>query len=292
MSENQAWKTTDKAWMKQRKLHFKEHVLPVLKSCEGSSAIVNRYEFRYLKAYYLKGECLAYDERWLSEGGGLPSCKALLGQPFRINFLFKIWFYPECDENYFADLARQEFERRGEAVVRKEYGNQDVDNNRLEFLDNRQHIMARLMAPRTLEEKVGPAPQDPNSARYEKGMRRWQSSMADKEDYLTHVLEQMLRCLDSRSTNFPFAFAFDLFIDLANRCDFLPDETLRNSPEKLTKKLINTLQYPAAPLELAPYNGDETLLLYKQLPELFEAGICPEIDQWWQQAKISPLEID
>lgn len=291
MNPKQAWKLDNKEWLKQRKLHFKEKILPVLKDMVSDEVHIRKKDLRYLKAYYIKGECLPYDERWLKLGI-CPGKKEIdkLGTAYQPTLEIKFWFYPEYDEKYFNHLVQEAFVKQGEHYIRQEYG---LDLRYLgcigEFFDNRLMLMDKLMAPRNLEEIVGSKPENVASKFYERNLQYWQEQMDRAEQKFGAVLGKMEKCLYANGSNYIFAFAFELFVDLAKRLEFSEDNELLQIE---IKNIINVLQYPPQPLVLPENNAMQTIELYKQLPAIFEAGLHPMIDEWWAQAKQAPLDVD
>jgi len=97
------WNLSDKNWLKQRRERWKG-IHKQLKQFAIYELLCKR-DIRYHKAYFLKGTLLDYDRRWIDEGYRVD--KSIIGKPFVLNPIYKIWYHPIVDIELFQKWGGQ-----------------------------------------------------------------------------------------------------------------------------------------------------------------------------------------
>lgn len=268
---NEAWKLNDKEWVKERRARWKR-VQGQLKQLASFSR-VRKDDIRYHKAYLLKGECLQYDEKWRAGRSWID--KRLIGQPYELNAMYRIWYHPVVDETYFKEICEAATINEKLAVFNLVECNYRVDPD-YEFFEDRSYFIDRYLVPETCQGVVDLHPKSNRSPR----------------KILYRLLISISICLSATRTAhakgiYLLAFASELLVDALNKVDLNEryNEHFPPFSELLYKKMKECL-YSEPEDDLYIEHG-LPIKLREVLRELFDAGVNETVDELWAKAKAS-----
>lgn len=288
-----SWPIDDKAWMKARQIRWKSQVLPRLKDMIKFGALGTLFDgtdLRFLKAFYMKGEILPYDEKWLSDvsmGSIWKSDQEKLGKPFDVKFIFKIWFHPEEDVEVFKAIMNEHYKGRSAKLhgdrrrymSLSSYGLTVGDKRKVyEFLDARNYYIDKIFLPKTWEEYLGPSPDTVDWDDYIT-LAVWEN-LQGRTSFFMNRLSQINTTRGIRAG----IFAFDLLIDLARQID-INTSVNGTTIEQKFKFVMNRILHLKGKKHEPQIHPELMEVFNKEVCEVFDEGITPEIDALWQQCK-------
>lgn len=265
-----AWKLNDKEWVKKRRDHWKriEGQLNQLAFFDQ----IRKEDIRYHKAYFLKGECLPYDEKW--HAGRRWINRSLIGQPYELDAMYRIWYHPEVDEAYFAEVGDSSSLDERLGVFMLVECNYCVDA-RYEFFEDRSYYIDRYLVPKTCADVFDLHP----------------PSNRTPQNVLDRLLRSIIICLRAKKSThsrgiYLLAFAAELFVDALNRVDL--SDAYRDGVPSYADRLYKAMQ-------ISLYEEPEGMYMEHGLPnrlrdvliELFNSGINQTVDALWAKAKAS-----
>ena len=273
MTDN-PWRIRDKGWLQARREHWKR--------IEGQLKNISIYleyykkQIRFHKAYFLKGELMPYDQKWVDAGYKVDP--GIIGRPFDLHPMFRMWYHPVIDNALFEEWGKAATNQEKISVFTMVERGIDVDT-KFEFFEDRSYFIDRYLVPKTCDEV----------------MNLHHNMNYSPEKILYLILYSINRCLrGTRVTvgcgNYLLCFSFDLLIDSLREADLTacPMNTVGDSLggwlyQELQKSLF------ATPGNLYSEHG-LPLKLKKMLPEVFEVGVSSEVDSLWEKAKQSKDE--
>ncbi|MCW8877576.1 MAG: hypothetical protein OQJ89_03800 [Kangiellaceae bacterium] len=269
------WNVADKDWVKARRERWKSinNQLKIFAKYD----LLNKNEIRFHKEYFLKGSLLPYDEKWVSDGFRVD--RNVIGKPFDLNPIFKIWYHPEVDEALFREWGAQSSLSEKLLVFKIVERNAGFDSSYELFADRSPYI-DQYVVPSNCDDVLE--------------LHSFDNRTPEK--ILHYILYRVGECLTAKKElgcrgNFLLAFSFELLVDCLKRVELNSCSGIDydNSPfeERLYFLMLRCLF--AEPGEVYAEYG-LPLKLKEQWQKLFDAGVTHDIDLIWEKAKGSREE--
>ncbi len=290
---NNLWKINNKAWVKARQTRWTKKILPQLKEMMHYwDCFLQPCDLPYLKAYFLKGELLNYDEKWFKKLDYVtqlePQSREMIGTPYQILLIFKVWFYPEDDQDLFELWCKRSrpIDVQIYEIAARNPGSEG--NKGCEFFAGRSYYLDRYLVPKTFDDYVESI--DELSSRPEDFKQNFEKqSLMLRKWLLADIISQKISCLVGRG-RFPYVFCHELFVDLLTTVDFCSEAPNDGRTYELMFKAVMNLILHKKNKDFDPKHP---LIekLKSEMIEQFEGGITPEIDALWQEAQKGPFSL-
>ena len=287
--QSNPWKINNRRWLESRQTRWAKRIQPQLKELSRFwVTFLQPYDLPFLKAYFIKGEILDYDEKWFGRLDYATQRRSshMLGTPYQLPVLFKVWFYPEENEKLFEQWCNEATSYDLHYYETTARNSSSCGHEKMEFFAGRSYYLDRFLVPKTFD-GYSEVIYNLSKLGFEDRHIKEQQMPMLRLMLLVNIFTQKISCLAGKG-RFPFVFAHELFVDLLKEHDLTTkdpkggrnlDTLLKNVIDLILHRDIRDF-YPRFPL---------IEKLKKEMTEQFEQGITPEIDAIWKEAQKGPL---